>query len=611
MAVRGKPAHRHSLRPRFAGECVQAGARRVDKSPDPRKNGLCVNRAAIMTSGIRNVIGALGVLVPALSATPALPASLVLTNAKVHTVNRAAPTAEAIAFDASGIITAVGTEAEAKAAAGPDARIVDLGGRMVLPGFQDAHMHLVEAGVNEVLCEFEPFDELDATLETVEACLKTSKGEWVLGSGVSMTNLLDQSDDPIALLDEISPDRPVLILDDIGHGAWTNSAGMRAAGYDKLEGNPPGGIILRNAETGRPNGVVLENAQQKLRNLAFPDTPANNDFAYESMLGTLKTMAENGITTVSDAGGFWPQGHVKAWQRALAEGTLTVRASNALYVYPDMPFDEQVARLKALYSNDETSLLRFNQAKLYVDGILEQRTGAVLEPYLPGAGIDHGFERGFEYFAGEQLKRYSKALSDIGFQLHYHVTGDRGARLALDAIAQANPAPGPHRLTHLYLVDEADFPRFKDLGVVADFQLAPSSLDPEYDAFIRDFIGDRADRLLPAASLQAEGARVVMSSDFDADELSPLVKMQAALERDHEGAPDIATAIEWVTINPAMLLHQDKTTGSLEVGKLADIVVIDRDITAIPPGEIGDAKVAATLLQGKAVYDPGRLFTAK
>lgn len=544
----------------------------------------------------------------ALIASPATSASLVLTNAKIHTVNPTAPRAQALAIDERGVIVAVGTEADVVAKAGGDAKIIDLKGRMVLPGFQDTHMHLIEAGINESLCEFEPFAKLDETLATVEECLEDSKGEWALGSGVSMVNLLDEDDNPIAALDEVTGDRPTLILDDIGHGAWANSAAMRLVGYDTLDGNPAGGIILRDAKTGKPNGVVLENAQQKLRNLAWPDNPANNDFAYKAMLGTLKTMAENGITTVSDAGGFWPQGHMKAWERALKEGTLTVRASNALYVYPDMPFDEQIAKLKALYSDDPGSLLRFNQAKLYVDGILEQRTGAVLEPYEKGAGIDHGFERGFEYFEGDLLKRYSKALSDIGFKLHYHVTGDRGARLALDAIGGSDALPGPHRLTHLYLVDEADYPRFNELGVVADFQLAPSSLDPEYKKFIREFIGDRADRLLPAASLEAAGAEIVLSSDYDADELSPLVKIQAALERESEGPKDVQSAIEWMTINPARLLNQDKTTGSLEVGKFADIVVIDRDITEVKTGDIERSKVVATLLQGKPVFDRENLF---
>lgn len=559
-----------------------------------------------MTYSIKTAAAA--ILAGGMVATPALAKPMVLTNAKVHTANRGSPTAEAAAIDDDGVIIAVGSEEEALAAAGKDADVVDLHGMMLLPGFQDAHMHLIEAGVNEILCEFEPFDKLGDTLATVEDCMKSSKTEWVLGSGVSMTNLLDQSDNPIALLDKISPDRPVLILDDIGHGAWANSAAMRAAGYDTLVSDPPGGIILRNAKTGKPNGVVLENAQQKLRNLAFPDTPENVEFAYASLLPTLETVAENGITSVSDAGGFWPQGHVKVWQQAVANDTLTVRASNALYVYPDLPFDEQMASLKKLYSNDPTSLLRFNQAKIYVDGILEQRTGAVLQPYLKGAGIDHGHDSGFLYFDVDTLDRYSSELSKAGFQLHYHVTGDRGARLALDAIEQSDPKPGPHRLTHVYLLDKADFPRFKQLGVVADFQLAPSSLDPEYNKFIRKFIGDRADHMMPAGTLAAMGADVVMSSDFDADELSPLVKIQAAVARKADGAPDVTTAIEWMTINPARLLHQDKTTGSIEVGKFADLVVVDRDITEIPVKQIGKAKVVATLLQGEPVYDPDKMF---
>lgn len=535
-------------------------------------------------------------------------APVVVTNAKIHTVNPSRASAQAIAVDDNGVILAVGTEEEALAAAGKQARVVDLRGMSVLPGFQDAHMHLIEAGVNEILCSFEPFDTLGNTLATVEDCMASSKTDWVLGSGVSMTNLLDQDDNPIALLDEMSPDRPVLILDDIGHGAWANSAAMRAAGYDVTDVNPSGGIILRNKKTGKPNGIVLENAQQRLRNLAFPATAENIEFAYESLLPTLEILAENGITSVSDAGGFWPQGHVEVWRKAVAQDTLTVRASNALYIYPDLAFDEQMAALRKLYSNDASSLLRFNQAKIYVDGILEQRTGSVMQPYRKGAGIDHGFDSGFLYFDVSTLNRYSSALSKAGFQLHYHVTGDRGARLALDAIEQSDPQPGPHRLTHLYLVDKADYGRFKQLGVVADFQLAPSSINAEYIQFIRDFIGQRAEHLMPARALAASGAEVVMSSDFDADELSPLVKIQAAVMRKDNGAADVTTAIEWMTINPARLLRQDKTTGSLEVGKLADLVVIDRDILSIPIREIAKAKVMATLLQGRPVYDPERLF---
>ncbi|WP_065373127.1 amidohydrolase [Ensifer adhaerens] len=558
---------------------------------------------------LRSLTGLLLAASALCSATTAIAETLVITDAKVRTMNPAAPLEEAVAINEDGVIVAVGDEASVLEKAGKDAHVVKLGGRMVLPGFQDAHVHLVEAGINASLCEFEPFASLEETEDTVRDCVKQSQQEWVVGSGVSMTNLLDETDDPVGVLDKISSDRPILILDDIGHGAWANSVALEAAGYDKIEGNPPGGIILRDEKTGAPNGIVLENAQQKLRNLAFPDTPENVEFAYESMLPTLKTMAENGITTVSDAGGFWPQGHLKAWEMAEKNDTLTLRAANALYVYPDLPFDEQVEKLTRFYSNDPNRLLKFNQMKIYVDGILEQRTGALLAPYNKGPGIDHGFDSGFLYFDEATLDRYSKVLSEKGFKLHYHVTGDRGARLALDAIAQSDPKPGPHRLTHIYLLDEADYGRFKDEGVVADFQLAPSSLSREYDAFIRKFIGERADHMMPAGSIEKSGATVVMSSDFDADELSPLVKIQTALQRKKDGAPDVETAVKWMTINPAKLLNQDDKTGTIEPGKFADLVVIDRDIFEIPVKEIGKAAVEATLLQGDPVYDAEGLFS--
>ncbi|MEI3854753.1 MULTISPECIES: amidohydrolase [unclassified Ensifer] len=558
---------------------------------------------------LRSLTGLLLAASALCSATTAIAETLVITDAKVRTMNPAAPLEEAVAINEDGVIVAVGDEASVLEKAGKDAHVVKLGGRMVLPGFQDAHVHLVEAGINASLCEFEPFASLEETQDTVRDCVKQSQQEWVVGSGVSMTNLLDETDDPVGVLDKISRDRPILILDDIGHGAWANSAALAAAGYDKIEGNPPGGIILRNEKTGAPNGIVLENAQQKLRNLAFPDTPENVKFAYESMLPTLKTMTENGITTVSDAGGFWPQGHLKAWEMAEKNDTLTLRAANALYVYPDLPFDEQVEKLASFYSNDPNRLLKFDQVKIYVDGILEQRTGALLAPYKKGPGIDHGFDSGFLYFDEATLDRYSKALSEEGFKLHYHVTGDRGARLALDAIAQSDPKPGPHRLTHIYLLDEADYGRFKDEGVVADFQLAPSSLSREYDAFIRKFIGERADHMMPAGSIEKSGATVVMSSDFDADELSPLIKIQTALQRKRDGAPDVETAVKWMTINPAKLLNQDDKTGTIEPGKFADLVVIDKDIFDIPVKDIGRAAVAATLLQGDAVYDAEGLFS--
>ncbi len=538
----------------------------------------------------------------------AIAAPLVLTNARFYLVDPDRNWADAVAIDDDGVILAVGTKADVLAVAGAGAEVVDLGGRMVLPGFQDVHLHAVEAGVNAVLCPFEPFDSLAGYKAAVRDCADNGNtGDWVLGSGVNMENLLGLHDNPVEILDAIAPNRPVLILDDIGHGAWANSAALNAAGYDMAVADENGNIILRNA-AGGANGVVLENAPHRLRNLAMPPTAANLEFAYQSLLDAAATLNAFGITSVSDAGRYWPQGHHLVWDRAEADKTLTMRASNAFYIYPDRPFDAQLSELKALYHNDPNRLVRFNVAKIYVDGILGQATGALLQPYEDGLGLPADERFGYLYFPKAKLMRAAKNLSAAGFQLHFHVTGDYAARLALDAIAAADPASGPHRLTHIYLADPSDYPRFATLNVIADLQLAPSALARDYEDFMFDFIGDRVDRLLPAGDLVKAGATVTLSSDWDADELNPMIKIEAAVRRRHNGLPDVETAIAAMTINAAIALRHDDKTGSIEVGKFADLVILNKNILEMPVRQISRVKVDATLLQGEAVFDRVGLF---
>ena len=557
-----------------------------------------------MTRKLKIVALGLAALLPP---SAALSQAMVLTG-DIYTVDKDRSRAEALAIDEDGMILAVGSKDQVMAAAGADAEVIDLGQRMILPGFQDAHIHAVEAGMNALMCEFEQFDDLDGYRAAVKDCAeKGETGEWVLASGVNMPNLQGLHPNPVEVLDQIVPNRPVLILDDIGHGAWVNSAALKAAGYDTAPDAPNGNIILRGAD-GKPTGIILENAQQRLRTLALPPDEGNLELAYDSLLAAAEELNRNGITTVSDAGGYWPQGHHLAWDRAEKDGTLTVRASNAFYIYPDRPLDEQLTELRKLYNNDPDRQVRFNQAKIYVDGILSQATGALLAPYESTAPLVQGRDKGYLYFPEDDLKRAARDFAAAGFQLHFHVTGDAAARLALDAIAEADPKSGPHRLTHLYLVDPADYPRFAELGAVADLQLAPSALDPDYIDFIRGYIGDRADRLLPAGDLIKAGAMMTLSSDWDADELNPLVKIAAAVDRPQNGIPDVATAIEAMTINPARLLQHDDRTGSIEVGKYADLVVLGGDILDIPVARIADVPVEATLLQGEPVFDETGLF---
>jgi predicted amidohydrolase YtcJ len=203
-------------------------------------------------------------------------------------------------------------------------------------------------------------------------------------------------------------------------------------------------------------------------------------------------------------------------------------------------------------------------------------------------------------------------LEAIGFQLHFHATGDRGAGLALDAIAAAgeqNRRPDRrHRITHLYLVAAADRRRFEDLGVVADFQLAPSSTRRSYTDLMTALIGSRANRLLPAADLLATGAEVVLSSDWDAEALSPLAKLAWVIQRDLLPGADLAQVLRMMTIDVARLLHHEQETGSLEVGKLADLIVLDQNLFEIAPRQIAETEVLVTLVGGVAVHDPAGLI---
>ena len=539
----------------------------------------------------------------------------IIANATIYTVNPDRSWAEAIAIDDNGVILAVGnTEDIVQKYNESSPTIISMKQRLVLPGFQDAHLHAVEAGINDEICYVEetPLSDIHNWFTEPDCNNGGRFGDqgWIVGAGVDIFNILILLEDLdpdylITILDNAYPNDPVLILDNLGHGAIANTKAMQMVDYNQLTQDPPGGKLLRHPVTRALTGVVLENAQQKLRDAAFPPTDTNKETAYQSLLQALKTLAANGITSVSDAGGFWRQAQTESWARAESEGVLTVRASNALYIYPDQTFSDQLPELLKRFSNDTSKLVRFNQAKIYVDGILELLTGAVYDAYESFLNLPEGEEFGFEYFGDNvTLNTISKTLTEHGFQLHYHVTGDRAAGLALDAIEQSNQDSGPHRLTHLFLVDERDRSRFKSLNVVADFQLAPSAVDPTYAYYITDILGrDRATQLLPALEIYNENATLTLSSDWDADSLSPIIKLWTVLNRSNNHSfPDLETVIPMLTLNPSKLLKTN--TGSIEVGKIADLIALDRNIFQMDKTNINQAKVVFTMFNGGVVYDP-------
>jgi len=529
-------------------------------------------------------------------------ADLVIANARVSTVDEANPRAQAVAIT-NGLLTFVGSDAAVKEHIGPTTEIVDLGGRGLLPGFHEPHAHILEAFSPVAgTCTLQAGTDAESYFDTFQTCAPNQIGtDWVIGWGHSVFDLYEVDRPPRLILDEGIPDRPAVMLEETSHSVWANSRALALAGIDETTPDPPGGIIVRDA-SGQPTGLLFDNAGDMVMEHAFKKTPELVDLHYQGLLLGLGELAKNGITSYADARVYWTRGHLEAWRRAEQNGRLSARTALGLWAYPQFDDDQQIEMLASMYSNDPTSRLRANQIKVYSDGITINGTAALLEPYEPGStAVDVGI--GLNYFAPDRLARYITELELVGFDFHIHAIGDRGVREALDAIEVAMENNGDsverrHRLTHLELVHPEDRPRFAELGVIADFQAGADFAQPDQVAESARFVGDRAHDLMPVRDIWDAGAVVTLSSDYDVSDLNPLVSISRSVRRGPQSLPTITDAIRAHTLDGAYLMRQEDRTGSITVGKLADLVVLAEDPTAVPPEEVEHLSIDATLLEG-------------
>ncbi len=541
-------------------------------------------------------------------------ADLILTNGFVYTVNPAKPTASALAV-LGGRIVYVGNDQGALRYLGPNTQIIDLQGRMAMPGAHDVHVHILEAFHDAFTCFLQAGAPVSSYPSVVQSCSPNESG-WILGFGHSIFDLhryMENGGCPRSLLDSAQPTTPVAIMEETSHSVWANSAALQAAGITASTPDPSGGAILRDPDTGEPNGILLDAAGETIMDFALAPTPALEQMNYDALLTGLEAANRNGLTSLCDARCYWKRGYDTAWKRARDEGELTVRAIVGLWAYPYETDDsQQIADLAARYSNDPDSLLRFSQVKLYADGEIGHTTAALLQPYM----LDPFFfddtlvgPLGLNYFDEARLTNYVTQLEAVGFDMHIHAIGNRGVHEALNAVEAAGLANGNvygprHRLTHVHLVRPADVPRFSSLNVIADFQpFEAGDFNFYYGIYLPNFlVNQQAERL---RDLYDAGARVVLSSDFDVGELSPFTGMERALTLGNQSLPDIHAAIRAYTMEPAYLMRQEDRVGSLKRGKRADILVLDRDITTIPTNQLSQTKVLLTLLDGKEVWrDP-------
>ncbi len=538
-------------------------------------------------------------------------ADLVLTGGTVLTMDAARSSLEAVAVRA-GRIVAVGAAADVDRLRGPRTRRIDLEGRTLLPSFQDAHVHPAMAGVGLTRCPLHDLPpDADVYLETIRTYAAAHPSRpWVIGDGWYMSAFPGGTPTRHAL-DRAVPDRPAFFVNRDGHGAWVNSRALDLAGIDRDTPDPVSGRIEREPGCD-PSGTLHEGAMEIVRRILPPTTTEDLAAGLELAQAYLHRL---GITAWQDA---WVEAEDLAAYRMIAErGTLTGRAI-ACHWWDRELGGEQIDDFVERRRTGNIGRLRSTTVKIMADGVAENYTAAMLEPYLDAGGRPTG-NRGISFVDPALLKGHVTRLDSLGFQVHLHALGDRAVREALDAIEAARVAngvtDGRHHLAHLQVVDPAEYPRFAELGVGANIQPYWACNDAQMTDLTLPFLpAERRDLQYPFRSLQTAGARLVGGSDWSVSTPNVMAEIEVAVNRispeRREAAPflpaqalDLMTALGAFTNGSAWVNHLDHETGSIEPGKLADLVVLDRDITRADVRTIGDTRVLLTLIEGVAVHE--------
>jgi hypothetical protein len=515
-------------------------------------------------------------------------------------------------------IVAVGTDDEILALRGPRTQVRDLRGGMLLPGFQDAHVHPVSGGVELLQCALLELGSLEGYLAAIAAYASAHPHDpWILGGGWSM-DAFPGGRPEATTLDGVVPDRPVFLPSRDGHTAWVNSAALRLAGITRETTDPPDGRIERTPD-GEPSGALQEGAMSLVSDLIPEEDP---ELLYRGLLKGQAYLHSLGITAWQDAiVDRETFRNYPAYLRGAREGILTGRVVGALWWNRHAGL-EQIDELVELRHDGRVGRFVPGSVKIMQDGVCENFTAAVLDPYLDADGHPTS-DRGLSFVDPALLNEAVRRLDSLGFQVHFHTIGERAVREALDAIEAAREANGPsdgrHHLAHIQVIHPDDLPRFRALGAVANAQPLWAAHEAQMDELTIPFLGEpRWLWQYPFASLVRHGAILAMGSDWSVSTPDPMQEMYVAVNRrmpeDYahrvqtretflpDERIDLATAIAGFTSASAYVNHLDADTGSIEVGKLADLVVVDRNLFEHPLERLADASVVATYVGGALVY---------
>ena len=543
------------------------------------------------------------------------PADLVLTGGRIATMDAARSWASALAV-IDGRIVAVGTDAALRDRIGDSTRVIELRGRTVTPGFQDAHVHPVHGGLDMMRCDLHESLIATESLDIIAAYAGAHPDEtWIRGGGWYMAAFeggAPRHED----LDRVVPDRPAFLASRDSHSAWVNSRALELAGVTSATADPSDGRIERDPD-GTPTGTLHEGAMDLVGRHLPDDTAADLE---EGLRLGQRHLHSLGITAWQDAI-IEPHVEERAYVALAARGELTGRVVGALWWEHHRgaeQIEEFVERRRA------TAIGRYapTSVKLMMDGVLENFSGAMLEPYLDGRGGTTA-NRGLSQIDPEGLRTWVPMLDALGFQPHFHAIGDRAVRDSLDAVAAARAANGPSdtrpHIAHIQVIHPDDIARFRELAVVANAQPLWATHEDQMDVLTIPFIGERWRWQYPFRSLRAAGAILAMGSDWSVSSANPLLEIEIAVERRFrrfftdrevflpEERLDLIDGLAAFTSGSAYVNHLDDVTGTLEVGKYADLAVLDRDLLDRSAGPIGEARVVGTFVEGVAVFEDAAL----
>jgi predicted amidohydrolase YtcJ len=548
-------------------------------------------------------------------------ADVVLRHGKIYTANPARSIRQSIAFTGNSIV-AVGDDDEVALLIGPRTKVVDLGGKLVLPGLIDTHVHPIDGAIDGTKCSLADIKVQPPTIEALKPVIRDclckrpgGRNDWLEAVQLFNYGFKATARD----LDKIEKTRPIALDGNDGHTMWVNSRGLKLLPKNRAYARHHNACDVSGASGLVVDGVgLVEEKELSCRERV------------SLTAGVLKDMSANGITSLMD-----PRVGPKeedVWLLLYHSGRPDMRVRMALYIDDFFEEDEDPYRdidktVKRLVNKSEEvnngkegdvdpNFLRAGMVKVFADDEMTcpTQTAALLRPYLDGHG--RRSKNSGKLDLNPKFADLVTKLDAAGLAVHVHAIGDKAVRATLDAFSAARKKNGDrdnrHSIAHLQLVDPKDFSRFKDLGVIADFQLLWAKREPANEKPLEPYLGaERYSRLYPAGSLLKAGAMIIGGSDWDVTSYNPFCAFQTAVTRAGEEGQNplnideripLTTVVDAYTTNAAFALKQEAITGSLEVGKRADLVVLDRDIFSVDPYTIADTKVLATYLDGRLVY---------